>query len=111
MLRGLMFRASEICRRHWLAFLALALVVYFGYHAVNGSRGLIAWYQYQGELEATRAELARLQAERAELEHKVERLRDDALDRDLLDEAARRTLSLVDPEDVIILLEDERGPR
>jgi cell division protein FtsB len=108
MLRALAFRWSDFCRRHWLAFLGAALMVYFGYHAVNGSRGLIAWYQYQREIEAARAELARVQAERTALQHKVELLRDEALDPDLLDEAARRTLSLVDPGDVIILLEHER---
>ena len=111
MLADLVTRWRGFCRRHWLAFLGLALLVYFGYHAVNGSRGLIAWHQYQGEIEAARAELARVRAEREQLEHKVELLRDQALDPDLLDEAARGTLSLVHPEDVIILLEQEREPR
>ena len=95
-------------RRHWLSLLALALVSYFSYHLVDGNRGLLAWQQYGHELEATRGELARLRAERTALERRIERLRHDGLDPDLLDEEARRTLSLVDPLDVIILLEPGR---
>ena len=94
-------------RQYWLSLLAFALVAYFSYHLVNGNRGLLAWQQYSQELEATRAELARLRAEHASLERKVARLRHDGLDPDLLDEEARRTLSLLDPQDVIILLEPE----
>jgi len=98
-------------RRHrpqWLALIGFGLALYFGYHAVNGSRGLIAWRQLGSELEATHQELASLRAERAALEHKVQRLRPDSLDPDLIDELARRRLSLVDPLDVIILLDREK---
>ena len=28
---------------HWVALVALSLAAYFGYHAVDGSRGLFAW--------------------------------------------------------------------
>lgn len=95
-------------RLHWLSLLAFALVAYFSYHLVNGNRGLLAWQQYSQELEASRAELEQLRAERASLGRKVARLRHDGLDPDLLDEEARRTLSLAAPTDVIILLEPVR---
>ncbi len=100
-----------LLRRHWLSLLAFALVGYFSYHLVDGNRGLLAWQQYGQELETTRAELARLRTERAALERRIERLRHDSLDPDLLDEEARRTLSLVDPMDVIVLLEPESPVR
>jgi cell division protein FtsB len=96
---------SRLRRRHGLTLIAVGLLAYFAYHAVNGSRGLLAWQQYGQELAAAQAELERLRAERAALEHKVARLRHDSLDPDLLDELARRSLSLVDPLDVIILLD------
>jgi hypothetical protein len=37
-------------------------------------------------------------------------MRHDGLDADLLDEVARRTLSLAEPEDVIILLDGQGRP-
>ena len=92
-------------RQHWLALVGLGLAAYFGYHAVNGSRGLFAWRDVNAELEATRQELESLRAERQTLERRVRRLRHDSLDPDLIDELARKELSFVEPLDVIILLD------
>ena len=61
--------------RHWLVVFAYGLAVYFGYHAVVGSRGLLAWRQLNQEIEATEQQLAAVRAERQELEDKVDRLR------------------------------------
>lgn len=110
MLRRLLPTLARLRRQHWLVVVALVLMAYFTYHAINGSRGLLAWHEYEQELEAAERELAGLKAERLELEQKVKRMRHSGLDPDLLDEVARRTLSLADPLDVIILL-DERGRR
>jgi cell division protein FtsB len=107
MLDRLIGRFRRIERRHWLALFAYGLAIYFGYHALSGSRGLLAWQELNRELEATRQELADLRAERGYLEHKVSRLRPASLDPDLIDEVARRNLSLVEPLDVIILLDRE----
>jgi cell division protein FtsB len=90
-------------RQHWLVLVGLGLAAYFGYHAVNGSRGLLAWQEVTEALETSRQELATLRAERAALESKVVRLRHDSLDPDLIDELARKELSFVAPLDVIIL--------
>jgi cell division protein FtsB len=92
-------------RQHWLAVVGLGLAAYFGYHAVNGSRGLFAWHEVDAELEATRQGLESLRAERQALERRVRRLRHDSLDPDLIDELARKELSFVEPLDVIILLD------
>ena len=62
------------------------------------------------DLEASRQELERLRAEREALEGKVVRLRNDSLDPDLIDELARKELSLVEPLDVIILLDGDDRP-
>jgi cell division protein FtsB len=97
--------------RHWLVVFAYGLAVYFSYHAVVGSRGLLAWRQLNRDIGATEQELAAVRAERQELEDKVRRLRPDSLDADLIDEVARRRLSLAEPLDVIILLDQEGGSR
>ena len=92
----------------WLVVLGIGLAAYFGYHALTGSRGLLAWRGLNAELASTRQELDALRAERTGLAEKVARLRHDGLDADLIDELARRQLSLADLLDVIILLDE--GP-
>jgi cell division protein FtsB len=100
-------RWPRLERRHWLALCGYGLALYFGYHALSGSRGLLAWQELSRDLHAAQEELDGARAERLELERKVARLRPDALDPDLIDELARRRLGLVGPLDVIILLDDE----
>jgi cell division protein FtsB len=97
--------------RHWLLLVAYGLALYFGYHAVVGSRGLLAWRQLNQDIAATEQELAAVHAERQALEDKVHRLRPASLDPDLIDELARRQLSLAGPLDVIILLDEEDGSK
>jgi cell division protein FtsB len=97
--------------RHWLLLLAYGVALYFGYHAVVGSRGLLAWRQLNQDIAATEQEVAAVRAERQALEDKVHRLRPASLDPDLIDELARRQLSLAGPLDVIILLDEEDGSR
>ena len=111
MLARLTHRLHGLEARHWLVVLAYGLAVYFAYHAVVGSRGLLAWRQLNRDIETTQQELAAVRAERQQLEDKVQRLRPGSLDPDLIDELARRRLSLAEPLDVIILLEEEGGSK
>jgi cell division protein FtsB len=101
----------RVRRQHWLALLGLGLVAYFGSHAVSGSRGLLAWRKVSAELAASQQELDQVRAERVALERKVKRLRPESLDPDLIDELARKQLSLVRPLDVIILLDGKDGSK
>jgi cell division protein FtsB len=98
-------------RALWLVMLGVGLAAYFGYHGLTGARGLLAWRGVNAELATTRQELEVLRAERTGLAEKVGRLRNESLDTDLIDELARRRLSLADPLDVIILLDDEAEGR
>jgi cell division protein FtsB len=90
-----------------LLALGVGLATYFGYHALTGSRSLLAWRDLGTEMTSTRQELEELRADRTALAKKVGRLRHDGLDPDLIDELARRQLSLAEPLDVIILLDEE----
>lgn len=111
MLARLSSWTRRVRRQHWLAMFGLSLVGYFGYHAVSGSRGLLAWREVSTELAASQQELNGLRAERTALEQKVKRLRHDSLDPDLIDELARKELSFVEPMDVIILLDAKDGSK
>jgi cell division protein FtsB len=87
--------------------LGLALVGYFGYHLVEGDRGLVAWLQLTQQIRDSKATLADLRNERVALDHRVSLLRPEHLDPDMLDERARATLNYASPNEVVILRGDK----
>ncbi|MEQ8658150.1 MAG: septum formation initiator family protein [Hyphomicrobiales bacterium] len=84
-------------RRTLYAFrVALVLFgIYFVYHAFHGDHGLLAYAQVQSQVEYLAGERQELEARRDILEARVEALRNDAMDGDLVDERARQSLALI----------------
>jgi len=82
---------------------AIALVGFFVWHTLQGSRGLIALGAIREQIAIAEAELARLEAERVRLEVRVSGLRAERLDPDALDERARLMLNLAGRDDIVIL--------
>ncbi len=82
--------------------LGITLCAYFAYHLVEGDRGLLALWNLQTQVRDAEATLARLQAERAPLAHRVAMLRGDHLDRDYLDEQVRAMLDYAAPDELVI---------
>ncbi len=80
-----------------------AVVSYFLFHAQHGARGLEARDTLQGTLRGVEAELAALTVERKSWEQRLSLVRDEAVDRDLLEEMARNTLGRVHKNDVILM--------
>jgi cell division protein FtsB len=93
-------------RGRWLAVGVTLILAYFGYHALHGSYGFLAWIDTSRDLELARQELASLRAERTALEADVAAFQPDSLDRDLLEEQLR-LLGYIRPNEVIILRRDE----
>jgi cell division protein FtsB len=94
-----------IRRAMWPA-VALLVVGTFAGHAIAGPNGLFAWRGYSQQLEVRQAELAELQAERAQLKHRSALLDPRKADPDLADEMVRRDLGLVRADEVVVPLED-----
>ena len=84
--------------------LGIALTGYFGYHLVEGDRGLRAWVRLTQDLRLAKEALSAVSAERAELEHRVSHMRPDHVDPDLLDSQVRKTLDLVSPDEIVIMM-------
>ena len=80
----------------------VCVIVYYGYHLVEGDRGLRAYARLTQEVAQTRDQVAKVAAERRRLERRVALLRPDGLDLDMLDEQARRVLGVVRPDDVVL---------
>ena len=77
---------------------------YFVWHALNGERGLKASLEYTRQIADLEKDRAGLRAERAQWDHRIGLIRGDEIDRDLLDEEARRLLGRVHAHDIVVLL-------
>ncbi len=100
---------QEITRKTHQIFVPLmwaAVMSYFGYHFVQGDRGLLAWWNLRHEIEATDIEVTAVTAEKQALEHRVSLLRPASLDRDMLEERARMMLGAVGADDLIVPMAD-----
>lgn len=99
-----MIRTREPLRlRHALIPLVCLIVIsYFAYHAVYGRHGFIAWLSLQNRVDTLEQQLAGVRATHEQLNRQVALLRPESLDPDLLDERARATLGLANPNDIVI---------
>jgi cell division protein FtsB len=84
------------------AIVVIALMSYLTFAALQGEHGLFRLFQIEAQEKKLRAELAELRTARETIENKTERLSTDALDLDLLDEQARKTLGLGRPDEILI---------
>lgn len=75
------------------------------YHALNGNYGLYALAQEQYKIEHLREELASVTEERKTLERRVQLMRDESLDPDLLEEQSRRYLGVTGKDEVVVVVE------
>ena len=89
--------------------LAASVVGYFGYHALHGERGFLAWRELKGDLAAARGVEAQLAQQRLRLDRRTALLRADNLDPDLLEERARALLGYGYPGDLVVLQPDSRS--
>ncbi|MEX1146920.1 MAG: septum formation initiator family protein [Sphingomonadales bacterium] len=80
----------------------IAILFYFGYHAIAGDHGLKAWLSFTAQKAKLSGEVALVQAERERLEHRVSLLKPETLDPDMLSEQARIILGYTHPDEVVI---------
>lgn len=81
----------------------LVLTFYFGYHAVNGERGLRRMFELKQEIKLAKQQAEEIALRRAELEQKVQMLSPQSIDVDMLEESARSLLNMGQEGDYIIL--------
>lgn len=98
-----------MARHNWQAkhtistIIFLCLITYFCYHSIKGDRGILAFVTLDKELIELRKELDLIKTERTYLEHKVNLLKPNSLDLDLLEEQIRKNLGYAKPNEVIYL--------
>ena len=84
-------------------------VAFFGWHAMNGERGLKARADYERRIEALNAELDGLRADKARWQQRTTLMRAEGVDRDLLEEQARKLLGRVGKRDLVIFTDAKPG--
>jgi len=83
--------------------LAAVFLSYFGFHAWHGEFGLYSSYQLVERKAHLEARLATLRGERLAMEARVLLLQDGTIERDMLDEQARRALNLSAEDEITII--------
>jgi cell division protein FtsB len=89
-------------RKYAAPLACVCAISYFAYHTVQGHRSLITYVHLDHRITEAQSELATIQAERNRVEKRVALLRPEHLDRDLLDEQARKILGLGRPDELVV---------
>lgn len=92
------------------ACVAIALCAGVYWHTVNGDRGTLAQQARRAQIAEARDRLDAVTRERQELENRVNALRGETLDLDLLDERARRMLNQFNKDELVVPLDTARRP-
>lgn len=69
-----------------------AVIAYFGYYAISGTRGYHAYDSVSSELAVQKQKLASIRDERMHLEHRIDLLESGHVDRDMVEEVEREQL-------------------
>lgn len=93
--------------RFVLPVLTAAFLSYFGFHAYHGEYGLYSRIQLEEQKAVLNKQLAAITVDREALEKRVSLLRDGTIEKDMLDEQARRALNLSHPDEVTIIISKE----
>ena len=96
-------RLSKVLQGLALQLGAALIIGYFAFQGYHGDHGLLARRAFEQEIANLTIERDALRSERAHWEQRVQLLRADRLDPDLLDELARRELGFAQSNDLVLL--------
>ncbi len=85
-----------------MSTLVIAGVGLFGYAGLQGEYGMLRLFQVQAQEAELRMELAQVKSTREALENRTQRLSNDFLDLDLLDEQTRKILGMARGDEIVI---------
>jgi cell division protein FtsB len=78
-------------------------LAYFGFHAYHGEFGIYSKYRFEIRKAELSARLETVRTDRMTLERRVQLLHDGTLEKDMLDEQARRALNLTLADEITII--------
>jgi cell division protein FtsB len=86
-----------------LPAVTIVFLSYFGFHAWHGEYGIYSKYALEERTAALQKQLDSVRNQRLALETRVRLLRDGSIEKDMLDEQARRSLNLSHGDELVIL--------
>ncbi len=85
----------------------IALIAYFGFHAVGGATGLLALQDYRRDNQQLARQAATLAVAKESLQRQAMLLDPRHVDPDLADELVRKNLNVMRPDEIIVPLDNE----
>jgi cell division protein FtsB len=96
-------RRRNTAPRLILPVLTVLFVSYFGYHALYGPSGLYSRHVIEDQTMQLQTKLDVLVDRRKALQQQVALLSDGSVEKDMLDEQARRALNMAQPGELVVL--------
>ncbi|WP_168190324.1 FtsB family cell division protein [Luteithermobacter gelatinilyticus] len=90
-------------RKMAIPLVSFLVLVYFGFHALNGNNGLKAHFQLKQDIQLLEQQYNAIHKQRERLEAHVRLLRPEHVDPDYLEELSRRYLGYSHTDEIIIL--------
>jgi len=94
-------------RRHAFSAVMVLMIGYLSAKLLAGDQGILRYRELQAEKQEAMQTLTLVMEDRMSLEYRVQRMRPDSLDLDLLEEEAKSMLGLARPDERVIMLEEE----
>ena len=82
---------------------SVALLGYIGWHSLHGARSFENRDRLAAKAQELETVLAVVESQRAKLDQRVQLMRPETVDPDMLDELARKTLDYALPGDLVLL--------
>ena len=92
-----------------LPAITVVVLSYFSFHAYRGDYGLNAMGPLQERVGLLESELNTLKKARTKLEGRLALINDGTLEKDMLDEQARRTLNFARENEIVIFRHDTQN--
>ncbi len=96
-------RRQNSAPRFILPILTALFLSYFGYHSLYGGNGLYSKHLVEEQTKELQSKLDVLTRKREDLQQEVALLSDGTVEKDMLDEQARRALNMAQPGELVIL--------
>ncbi|MCP9230238.1 septum formation initiator family protein [Mesorhizobium sp. LMG 17147] len=84
--------------------LCVVFLTYFGFHAYHGEFGIYSKYRLEAETAELQGRLDAVRTRRIDLERRVQLMHEGTLEKDMLDEQARKALNLSHADEITIML-------
>ena len=90
-------------RKNIMLIAIICILVYLIFHTIYGNKGILSYFKLKEELKEMHNTLNQKKIKRLNLEQQVKNLLSDQIDKDLLDEKAKKILFLSNKNEEIVI--------